>query len=57
MTKIKMELGIGHYGHKGIPDAKFESGSSSSFGDMIISLGGKEPNHQIWLYPRKTGLT
>ena len=29
-----MKLGIGHYGHKSIPDAKFESGSSSSFGDM-----------------------
>ena len=23
-----------HYGHKSIPDAKFESDSSSSFGDM-----------------------
>ena len=25
---------MGHYGHKNIPDAIFESGSSSSFGDM-----------------------
>ena len=25
---------MNHYGHKSIPDAKFESDSSSSFGDM-----------------------
>ena len=25
---------MSHYGHKSIPDAKFESSSSSSFGDM-----------------------
>ena len=25
---------MSHYGHKSIPDAKFESDSSSSFGDM-----------------------
>ena len=29
-----MKLDVSHYSDKGIPDAKFESGSSSSFGDM-----------------------
>ena len=29
-----MKLGLSHYGHKSISDAKFESGSPSSFGDM-----------------------
>ena len=54
-----MKLGMSHNGHKSIPDAKFESGSSSSFGDMMsqISLeeGNKSSNSAI--YPRKTGLT
>ena len=31
---IEMKLGMNHCGHKSIPDAKFQSGSSSSFGDM-----------------------
>ena len=31
---IKMKFGMSHYGHKRIPDAKFESDSSSRFGDM-----------------------
>ena len=29
-----MKLGMSHYGHKSIPDAKFESRSSYRFGDM-----------------------
>ena len=29
-----MKFGMSHYGHKSISDAKFESDSSSSFGDM-----------------------
>ena len=29
-----MKLGMSHYGHNNILDAKFESGSSSSSGDM-----------------------
>ena len=42
-----MKLGMSHYGHKSIPDAKFESGSSSSFGDRRhkISLGRREQVH------------
>ena len=31
---IKLKFGMSYYGHKSIPDAKFESDSSSSFGDM-----------------------
>ena len=31
---IEMKLGMSHYGHESIPDAKFESDGSSSFGDM-----------------------
>ena len=30
-----MKLCMSHYNHKSIPDAKFEAGSSSSFGDMM----------------------
>ena len=29
---IESKLGMGHYIHKSIPDAKFEADSSSSFG-------------------------
>ena len=41
---IEMKLGMTHYGHKSIPDAKFESGSSPSFGDMTSQnfLGRRE---------------
>ena len=35
---------MSHYGHKSIPDAKFESDSSSSFGDMTSQN-----------FPRKNG--
>ena len=55
-----MKLGMGHYGHKSIPDAKFESDSSSSFGDMTSQNlpGKKETSHEIRLFtPRKAGLT
>ena len=44
-----MKLGVGHYDHKSIPDAKFESGRSSSFGDMTsqnLPLK-KRTSHQI----------
>ena len=34
IIQIEMKLGMSHYDHKSIPDAKFESASSSSFGDM-----------------------
>ena len=35
---------MSHYTHKSIADAKFESGSSSSFGDMTSQM-----------FPRKKG--
>ena len=43
---------MSHYGHKSIPDAKFESSSSSSFGDMTsqIFLQKKGTSHQIQLF-------
>ena len=41
---IEMKLGMSHYRHKSIPDAKFESGSSSRFGDMTSQI-----------FPRKKG--
>ena len=31
---IEMKLRMSHYSYKSISDAKFEAGSSSSFGDM-----------------------
>ena len=46
----------GHYGEKSIPDADFESCSSSSSGDMTSqNFPNKSSNSAI--YPRKTGLT
>ena len=51
---------MSHYGHKSIPDAKFESGSSSCFGDMTSQHfpHKKGTSHQIQLFtPRKTGLS
>ena len=51
---------MSHYGHKIIPDAKFESDSSSSFGDMTSQNfpWKKGTSHEIRIFnPRKTGLT
>ena len=47
-----MKLGMSHYGHKSIPDAKFESGSSSSFRDMTSQNfpWKKGTSHQIQLF-------
>ena len=47
-----MELGMGLYGHKSIPDAKFESGSSSTFGDMMSQNFPQKmgTSHQIQLF-------
>ena len=46
-----MKLGMGHYGHKSIPDAKFESGSSFSFGDMASqNVSRKKGTSQIRLF-------
>ena len=55
-----MTLGVSHYGHKSISDAKFESGSSSSFGDMTsqnFSRKTENESSNSAIYPRKTGLT
>ena len=43
---------MSHYGHKSIPDAKFEFGISSSFGDTTSQNfpQKKEKNHQIQLF-------
>ena len=43
---------MSHYGHRSIPDAKFESDSSSSFGDMTsqIFCGKKGTSHEIRLF-------
>ena len=32
---IEIQLCVSHYSYKSMPDAKFESGSLSSFGDMM----------------------
>ena len=53
---IEMKLCMGHYIHKIIPDAKFEAGSSSSFGDITSQnfLWQNGASHQIRLFnPRK----
>ena len=48
---------MSHYGHKSIPDAKFESDSSSSFGDMTsqISLGRREQVMKFSYLPPENG--
>ena len=52
-----MKIGMSHYGHKSIPDAKFESGSFSSFGDMTSqNLPRKKgTSHQIRLFTPENG--
>ena len=55
-----MKLSVSHYNHKSIPDTKFESGSSFSFGDMTSRNfpQKKGTTHQIQLFtPVKRGLT
>ena len=51
-----MKLGMSHYGHKSIPDAKFESDSSSSFGNMTSqnSEEGNESSNSA-IYPPENG--
>ena len=41
-----------HYGYKSIPDAKFESDSSSSFGDMTSQNFSRKKgmSHEIRLF-------
>ena len=48
----EMKLGMSHYGHESIRDAKFESGSSSSFGDITSQNfpEKKGMSHQIRLF-------
>ena len=43
---------MSHYGHKSIHDAKFESDSSSSFGDMTSQnfSRNKGTSHEIRLF-------
>ena len=47
-----MKFGMIHYDHKSIPDAKFESDSSSSFGDMMSQNfpWNKGTSHEIRLF-------
>ena len=49
---IEMSLGMGLYCHESISDPKFESGSSSSFGDMTSKNfpRKKGTSHQIRLF-------
>ena len=49
---IEMKRCMGHYTHNSIPGAKFKSGSSSSFGDMMSQNfpGKKGTSHQIRLF-------
>ena len=51
---------LSHYSHKSMADAKFESGSFSSFGDMTSQKFPSEEGNQSSnssIYPRKMGLT
>ena len=49
---IERKLCLSFYRHKRIPDAKFESGGFSNFGDMTsqnLPLN-KETSHRIWIF-------
>ena len=48
-VNINMKPCMSHYTHKSIPDAKFESGSSSSFVDITSQnfLRKKRTSHQF----------
>ena len=51
-----MKLGMSYYDYKSTPDAKFESGSCSRYGDMTSQNfpRKKRTSHQIRLFiPRK----
>ena len=47
-----MKFGMSHYGHQSISDAKFESDSSSSFGDMTSQSFSRKKgmSHEIRLF-------
>ena len=47
-----MKFGMSYYGDKSIPDAKFESDNSASFGDMTSQNfpRKKGTSHEIWLF-------
>ena len=47
------------YGHESIPDANFEYGSSSSFGDDLTKVPLEEgiESSNLAFYLRKTGIT
>ena len=52
MNRLKLKLIMSHYDHKSISDAKFESGSSSGFGDMKSQIFPQktEMSHQIRVF-------
>ena len=57
---IEIKFCVSHYSHNSLPDAKFESGSFSSVGDMTsqnfpLQEGNESSNSGI--YPPKMGLT
>ena len=45
-----MKLFASHYNQQSIPDAKFEAGSSSSFGDITSPKFQEGTSHQIRLF-------
>ena len=58
LQPIEMQLQMRHYNHKSIPDARFESGSSSNFEDMtsqnfpqkkeqVIEFGYLSPENRL----------
>ena len=53
-VNINMKHCMSHYTHKSIPDAKFEAGSSSSFGDMTSQNFPRRKRISA-IYPGKTG--
>ena len=50
---IEVKFCVSHYSHKSMPDAKFESGSFPSFGDLTTQNFPlkKGRNHQILILP------
>ena len=48
-NSIEMKFCMRHYSHKRIPDAKFESGSFSIFGDMTSQIFSPKKGTRHWI--------
>ena len=57
INRVEIKVCMSHYSRQSMPDAKFESGSFSSFGDMTSQnfLAKKGTSHQIRIFIPENG--